>query len=167
MLDSYLCNGTKRECFVHTQPAKPQTSLCFLHSLTTSFCYLHMTREDTKKSTGSKRRPQLDKTNSQFGLSLPYQQMSCNMIKLTKRHLCLTETQIRLGSCPIWSESLLGIWRVAKDLSWLHADIKDSDQTGWCPDWPESLLGAHATSLVLLNCSSVLAFIAICCTRLC
>ena len=41
-----------------------------LHSLTTSFFYLHMTRKDTMESTGSKRRPQLDKTNSQSGLSL-------------------------------------------------------------------------------------------------
>ena len=40
------------------------------------------------------------------------------------------KTQIRLGECPVWSESSLCAWWVAKDPSFLHADSEDSDQTG-------------------------------------
>ena len=43
------------------------------------------------------------------------------------------KTQISLGICPVWSESSLGTQWVAKDLSFLHADSEDSDQTGRMP----------------------------------
>ena len=41
-----------------------------------------------------------------------------------------TKTQISLGIRPVWSESSLCAQWIAKDLIFLHADIKDSDQTG-------------------------------------
>ena len=40
------------------------------------------------------------------------------------------KTQISLGICPVWSESSLCAHWLAKDLSFLHADSEDSDQTG-------------------------------------
>ena len=58
----------------------------------------------------------------------------------------------------VWSESSLCTQWIAMDLSFLHADSEDSDQTGrmprlrdWCgcPGWSESSLGAHAILLVL------------------
>ena len=43
------------------------------------------------------------------------------------------KTQISVGICPVWSEPSLCAQWVAKDPSFLHADSKDSDQTGWMP----------------------------------
>ena len=43
------------------------------------------------------------------------------------------KTQISLGIRPVWSESSLCAWWVAKDPSFLHADSEDSDQTGRMP----------------------------------
>ena len=43
------------------------------------------------------------------------------------------KTRISRGIHLVWSESLLCAQWVAKDLSLLHADSKDSDQTGWMP----------------------------------
>ena len=43
------------------------------------------------------------------------------------------KTQISLGIRLVWSESSLGTHWVAKDPSFLHADSKDSDQTGRMP----------------------------------
>ena len=43
------------------------------------------------------------------------------------------KTQISLGIRPVWSESSLGAQWVAKDPMFLHADSKDSDQTGRMP----------------------------------
>ena len=43
------------------------------------------------------------------------------------------KTQISLGIHPVWSESLLCTQWVAKDPSFLHADIEESDQTGRMP----------------------------------
>ena len=43
------------------------------------------------------------------------------------------KTRIRLGGCPVWSESSLCAQWVAKDLLFLHGDSKDSDQTGRMP----------------------------------
>ena len=40
------------------------------------------------------------------------------------------KTQISLGIHPVWSESSLCAQWVAKDPRFLHADNKDSDQTG-------------------------------------
>ena len=42
-------------------------------------------------------------------------------------------TQISLGIRPVWSESSLCAQWVAKGPRFLHADSKDSDQTGWMP----------------------------------
>ena len=52
------------------------------------------------------------------------------------------KTQISLGIHPVWSESSLCIYWVAKDPSFLHADIEDSDQTGHPSDL--SLCWAHS-----------------------
>ena len=88
----------------------------------------------------------------------------------TKRMTCVPsedsdQTGRTLGIRPVWSESLLcAQWvHVAKDPSFLHADSKDSDQTGqmprltWvsagCTGWYASWLGAHAILLVL-SCGS-------------
>ena len=43
------------------------------------------------------------------------------------------KTQISLGIRPVWSESSLCTQLVAKDLSFLHADSEDSDQTRQMP----------------------------------
>ena len=53
--------------------------------------------------------------------------MSRDMTKSTL-WLCV---QRRLRS--VWSESSLCAQWVAKDLSFIHADSEDSDQTGWMP----------------------------------
>ena len=53
---------------------------------------------------------------------------------------------------PDWSESLLCAQWVAKDQSFLHADIKD------CPVWSESSLGAHVILLVLSCGGSIFLF---------
>ena len=57
-------------------------------------------------------------------------QMSCLMTKQTKWHVRPAKTQISLGICPVWSESLLCAQWVAEDPSSLHADSKDTDQAG-------------------------------------
>ena len=50
---------------------------------------------------------------------------------------------------PGWSESLQCTQWVAKDPSFLHADSKDSDQTGWMPRLFWVLLGTQVVLLVL------------------
>ena len=62
--------------------------------------------------------------------------------KTNKMTVLPVKTQISIGIRQIWSESSLCAQWVAKDPSFLHADIEDSDQ-------PQSLLGAHAILLVL------------------
>ena len=47
--------------------------------------------------------------------------------------VCPAKTQISLGIHPVWSESSLCTQWVAKGPSFLHADSKDSDQTGRTP----------------------------------
>ena len=59
--------------------------------------------------------------------------MSCLVTKPTKWHVRPANTQISLGIRPVWSESWLCTQWVAKDLSFLHADSEDSDQTGRMP----------------------------------
>ena len=50
--------------------------------------------------------------------------------KTNKVTVCPAKFQISLGICPVWSESSLCAWWVAKHQSFLHADSKDSvDQT--------------------------------------
>ena len=61
------------------------------------------------------------------------------------------KTQISLGIRPVWSEfSLCAQW-VGKDLSFLHADSEDSDQTGRTPRliW---VFAGHTTTLLVLSC---------------
>ena len=53
--------------------------------------------------------------------------------KTNKMTVRPAKTQISLGIRPFWSESSLCAQWVAKDLSFLHADSEDSDQTGRTP----------------------------------
>ena len=53
--------------------------------------------------------------------------------KLTKWHMHPAQTQIRLGICPVWSESSLSAWRKLGSLATHLAHSEDSDQTGWMP----------------------------------
>ena len=53
--------------------------------------------------------------------------------KTNKMTVCPAKTQISLGIRPVWSEPLLCTQWVAKDPSFLHANSKDSDQTGRMP----------------------------------
>ena len=59
--------------------------------------------------------------------------MSQCVTKPTKWHVHPAKTQISLGICPVWSESLLSAWRKLGSLAthWVHN--KDSDQTGQMP----------------------------------
>ena len=59
------------------------------------------------------------------------------------------KTQVSLGICPVWSESSLWVEWVAKDPSFLHADSKDSDQTGRMPRLIWIFAGRTLTLLVL------------------
>ena len=47
--------------------------------------------------------------------------------------VCPAKTQISLGIRPVWSESSLCTQWIAEDPRFLHADSKDSDQTGRLP----------------------------------
>ena len=55
------------------------------------------------------------------------------MTKPTKWHVRPAKTQISLGIRPVWSEPSLCAQWVAKNLSFLHPDCQDSDQTGRLP----------------------------------
>ena len=54
--------------------------------------------------------------------------MSRLMTKTTIWHVRPAKTQISLGICPVWSESLQCTQWVAEDTMSLHADSKDPDQ---------------------------------------
>ena len=71
--------------------------------------------------------------------------------KTNKMSVRPVKTQISLDICPVWSESSLCIQWVAKDLSFLHADSEDSDQTGWMPRliW---VFAGHTLILLILSC---------------
>ena len=58
--------------------------------------------------------------------------MSRQVTKPTKWQVHPAKTQIRLGICPVWSESLLGAQWGAKDPSFIQADSKD-----WS-DWADA-----------------------------
>ena len=60
-------------------------------------------------------------------------QMSRIVTKPTNWQVRPAKSQISLGIRPVWSESLLWAKWIAKDPSFLQADSKDSDQTGWMP----------------------------------
>ena len=59
------------------------------------------------------------------------------------------KTQISLGIHSVWSESSPCAQRVSKDQSFLHADSKDSDQTGQS-DWMPRLIWVFAGLTVIL-----------------
>ena len=67
------------------------------------------------------------------------------------------KTEISLGIRPVWSESSLCAQWVAKDLSVLHADSKDSDQTGQMPRqiW---VFAGRTLVLLVLSCRSSYCF---------
>ena len=59
--------------------------------------------------------------------------LSQHMTKPTKWPVQPVKTQISLGIHPVWSESLLCTYWVAKDPKFPHFDSRDSDQTGRIP----------------------------------
>ena len=78
--------------------------------------------------------------------------LSQSMSKPAKPPVRSAKTQISLGICPVWSESLLCAQCVAKDPRCLHTDSKDSDQTGRMPRliW---VFAGHTCHFVVLSCS--------------
>ena len=84
-----------------------------------------------------------------------HQQTEPLMTKPTKWHVRPAKTQISLGICPGWSESLLCTQRVAKDPTFLHADSEDSDLTGWMPRliW---VFSGRTVILLVLSCGGSL-----------
>ena len=76
--------------------------------------------------------------------------------KTNKMSVRPTKTQISLGICPVWSESLVCAYWVVKEPSFLHADSEDSDQTGRMPRLIWVLAGCTAILLVLSCHSSYL-----------
>ena len=71
--------------------------------------------------------------------------------KTNKMGVRPAQAQISLGIRPDWSESSLCAQWVAKDPSFLHADSKDSDQTGRMPRliW---VFAGHTLILLVLSC---------------
>ena len=87
------------------------TTLTILNSNLSSFFFSLITKMPCKSV--STNEPPHDKTN-----------------KITLRP---AKTQISLGIRPFGSESSMCAQLVSKDLSFLHADSEDSDQTGLMP----------------------------------
>ena len=79
------------------------------------------------------------------------QKLSCLRTKPTKWSVRPAKTQISLDICPVWSGSSLCAQWVAKDPSFLHADSKDSDQTGQMPRLIRVFAG-HTCHFVGLSC---------------
>ena len=71
------------------------------------------------------------------------------MTKPTKWHVRPAKTQICLGFCPVWSESLLSAWRKLGSLATQWAHSKDSDQTGQMPRLIWDFAGRTVILLVL------------------
>ena len=107
-----------------------------------------------------------DQTTSQLGIGLSsfrspemkrqkfdMTEMSQSMIQPTKWPVHPTETQISLGICPVWSESLLSAWKMFGSLATHTVHSKRLIRLGGCPGWSESSLGAQVILLVL-SCSS-------------
>ena len=89
-------------------------------------------------------------------LSSLAKQMSNYMTKPTKWHVRPAKTQINLGIHPVWSESSLCSRWVAKNPSFIHADSKDSDQTGWMPRLIWVFAGRMLILLVFSCCGSII-----------
>ena len=81
--------------------------------------------------------------------------------KTNKMSVQPAKTQINLGIRHVWSESSLCAQWVAKDPSFLHADSKDSDQTGRVPRLIWVLAGCTAILLVLSCRGSAVYYILI------
>ena len=64
---------------------------------------------------------------------LVQRKLSHLMTKSTKWHVRPAKTQISLCIRPVWSESLLSMWRKLGSLASHWAQSKDSDQTGRMP----------------------------------
>ena len=85
------------------------------------------------------------------------EEMSRLTTKPTKWYVRPAKTQISLSIRPVWSESSLCAQWVAKDPSVLHADSKDSDQTGQmhsdilCLIYPSAKINSLATRVS--NCA--------------
>ena len=80
------------------------------------------------------------------------------MTKPTKWHVGPAKTQISLGIRPVWSESSLCAQWVAKDLSILHADSEEPDQTGRMLRLIRVFAGRTVILLVLSWGSSIVNF---------
>ena len=67
------------------------------------------------------------------------------------------KTQISLGICPVWSESLLSAWRNLGPLATHWAHSEDSDQTGWIPRliW---VFAGRTLILLVLSCRGSFLF---------
>ena len=59
------------------------------------------------------------------------------------------KTQINLGICPVWSDSLLSAWRKLESLATHRAHREDSDQTGRMPRLIWVVAGRTVILLVL------------------
>ena len=68
-------------------------------------------------------------------------EMSHLMTKPTKWSVRPVKTQTSLGICPVWSESLLSVWR---KLGSLVTQWRLWCRLGGCPGWSESSLGAQS-----------------------
>ena len=83
--------------------------------------------------------------------------MSRLVTKPTKWSVHQAKIQISLGIGSVWSESLLCAQWVAKDLTFLHADSEDFDQTGQMPRliWVFAGRTCHFVGFVMrrLKCS--------------
>ena len=81
----------------------------------------------------------------------------CFAVKMSQQNdMRPSKTQISLGIRPVWSESSLCTQWIAKDLSFLHADSKDSDQTGQMPRliWVFAGHTCHFVGFVMLQLNS-------------
>ena len=72
----------------------------------------------------------IEEHNIRIRIRMHFLNVSYLMTKPTKWPLCPAKTQISLGIRPVWSESSQCTQWVAEDPVFLHADSKDSDQTG-------------------------------------
>ena len=69
--------------------------------------------------------------------------------KPTNWHERQAKTQISLGICPVWSESLLSAWRKLMSLATHWAHSEDSDETGRMPRLIWDFAGRTVILLVL------------------
>ena len=78
------------------------------------------------------------------------------MTKPRKWPVCPAKTPITLGSCPVWSESLLLACRKLGSLATHWAYSEDSDQTGWMPRliWVIAGHTGHFVGFIMLWLSS-------------